>query len=164
MRIGTTVLRVLIDSGSEVSCIQEQFYLNNKHNFGNYEILPIAKTYIVTATRKKSLINKHQILLNMQINENINLQVVMLVVPNLQYQGINGMDTIQQYKLIMNFDTSIISLFYNNEAHKINLNNATHSDRFGHLVHSAGIEVNKVITESESCMVIIIRMVINLIL
>lgn len=73
----------------------------------------------------------------------------MLEVPNLQQHGIIGIDTIQEYKMIMNFNTNVINLRYNNKNEEIDLNNTMREYTQEYLVESVSIEVIKVMTGDE---------------
>lgn len=111
--IGDVSIPLLIDSGSEISCLQEKFYLNNKNKFGHYEILPIVKTSVVTATGRKTQINKHQLLINIKLENDSEIQVVMLVVPNLVAYGIIGIDMMYSRNVILDFNLK--TMVYDNE-------------------------------------------------
>lgn len=73
----------------------------------------------------------------------------MLVEANLQYKGIVGLDTIQQYIIFINFNTiNIVSICFDNQTKQINWSNPTYEDKLECLGHIIGIEVNEIMTES----------------
>ena len=61
----------LIDTGSEIICISENFFKNNKSNFENFDILPIVGTSVVGATGVKPVKLKHQLYSDLTTNGEI---------------------------------------------------------------------------------------------
>ena len=68
-RIQGVKTEALIDTGSEITCISENFYENNKNKFNNCKILPIVGTSVVGATGVKPIKLKHQIYADLNIND-----------------------------------------------------------------------------------------------
>ena len=60
-------VKALIDTGSEITCISEEFYYFNAKAFGTRPKLPISGKFIKGATGVKSSRIKLQVLLNVEI-------------------------------------------------------------------------------------------------
>lgn len=67
-KIGNFEVELLIDSGSEVTAIEKQFFWNNYDKFGHVEILPTTKTTIITAMGKRSRVSNKQVFVTIHID------------------------------------------------------------------------------------------------
>ena len=63
--------KALIDTGSEITFISENFFENNKNKFKNCKILPISGTCVVSTMGVKPVKLKHQLSVDLKINEEI---------------------------------------------------------------------------------------------
>lgn len=107
-RIGTCDTNILIDSGSEITAMEEQFFWKNHEKFNKVEILPTTKTSIITATGKRSPVSNKQIFLTVHIN-NQPVEMVMLLVKSLAYQIIVGVDTLSKVNMIIDFQSKTLT-------------------------------------------------------
>jgi hypothetical protein len=106
-------LSALIDTGSNITCMSNQWYDEHKPQLGKHEILPVNNTFIKTATNGKSRRASHIIMVPVNIQQQETL-IQILLVPNLIRPLILGMDTIRQWKMAMDFDNEIINMNINN--------------------------------------------------
>lgn len=88
-------IEALIDTGSQVSCINEMFYEEHKNRF-NHEILPVSSVNIITAIRRKSKPIKKQIFTDIQLDD-VTVNVNLLVIPQLSQTCILGYDFIKNH-------------------------------------------------------------------
>ena len=87
----------LIDTGSEITCISENFFENNKNKFKNCEILPIVGASVVGATGVKPVILKHQLYADIKINGEI-FSCVFIIIPKFNKNCILGYDFLKKFK------------------------------------------------------------------
>ena len=97
----------LYDSGSEITCISEQFYQNNLNNFKNCAKLPINGKIAKGAIKGKSVHIQTQLICDIKIGE-FNEEIIVIIVPNLERNFIIGYDTIKSLKWILDPDTEEI--------------------------------------------------------
>lgn len=135
--INKSKINALIDTGSNVTCISEKWFLENKHHIGHFEELPITNTHIKTATGDRSKRITKIIMLPVMI-ENEETQLQVLLIPNLVRNLIIGNDVLNIWQFEMNFKEKVIKL-------KINNNNITL--KFGE-VSVEGINCNFVFEQS----------------
>lgn len=97
-------LQALIDSGSQITAISEEFY-NYLLLHGKLTELPVSNVMLFTAIGKKSTTIKKQILCDVNIDGQ-NIGTSFLVVPHLSSQIILGNDWLLQNKVIINYEKS----------------------------------------------------------
>ena len=85
----------LVDTGSQVNAISEQWFKNNKRELGNLEMLKLSNTVIKGATGNKSKRVTQQILLTVQI-ESLKVDSVFVVVPELIKDCILGVGLLEE--------------------------------------------------------------------
>lgn len=98
--LGTTRF-ILLDSGSQVSAISEDFYkeIVAKKNFS---ILPVSNLYVTTAIGKKTTTIKHQAYLEVEI-AGMRLGYSFLIIPYLTSTVILGTDWMSRNEVILNY-------------------------------------------------------------
>lgn len=90
LTMGDNIVKVLVDTGSQITCISEEFYLKLKRLYNLNELL-VSNIYVSSAIGKKTTTVKRQILFDAFIG-NIRCRNVFLVVPYLTSDGILGND------------------------------------------------------------------------
>ena len=99
----------LIDTGSEITCISENFFENNKNKFKNCKILPIVGTSVVGATGVKPIKLKHQLYADLDVN-NETYSCIFIVIPKLNKNCILGIDMLKKFKGRINIEENYIML------------------------------------------------------
>lgn len=94
---------VLIDSGSQLSCISQNFYKILKERNGKLPVLPVSNIVIVGALKGKQQVAKEQILLQFNM-QGVVFENVCVVVPGLSKSVILGCDWMIDYKITICFD------------------------------------------------------------
>lgn len=84
----------LVDTGSQISAISEQWYLYNKERLGHTEVLSLANTTVKAALGVRSKIIKKQLLLRINMHNFVD-DIVMLVIPGLNRDCILGIDILK---------------------------------------------------------------------
>ena len=113
VQINKLDITALIDTGSNVTCLSEQWYNDNRQKIGKHEELPVTNTFIKTATNEKSRRISRIIMLPVTIQyHTTNIQI--LLVPNLVRPLIFGTDVLSIWKMAINFDREEINLIINN--------------------------------------------------
>ena len=108
----------LIDTGSEITCISENFFENNKNMLKNCKILPIVGTSLVGATGVKPIKLKHQLYADLNVN-NETYSCVFIIVPKLNKNCILGIDVLKKLKGRINMEENYVIL--RNEDKEINI-------------------------------------------
>lgn len=103
----------LLDTGANVTCISEQWVIENKTRLGQFEELPLTGVHIKTAVGEKSKRVSKILLMNVSIN-GVKSTLQLIMVPNLVHNLILGMDTIKLWKMTINFNDNMIKLNINN--------------------------------------------------
>ena len=98
-----------IDTGSEITCISENFFENNKNKFKNCKILPIVGTSVVGATGIKPIKLKHQIYADLNVNDET-YSCVFLIIPKLNKNCILGIDVLKKFKGRINIEENYVIL------------------------------------------------------
>lgn len=93
---------MLIDSGSEITCISEEFY-NDLKKDRNLVELPVSNIAVYGAVSKKTTTIKKQIQLTIKIGEH-EINFPFLVVPGLSTKLIGGADWQSKFNLIIDFE------------------------------------------------------------
>lgn len=115
--INNTMIRVLIDSGSVVTCIRESTYHQVVENSTDrIEMIPIPRIQLITATGSRTTHVKKKIAVELDMQGH-KLQTIMLVVPKLQFEVILGIDWLIQHRCKLNFVEHNISFI--NENHEV---------------------------------------------
>lgn len=99
----------LVDTGSSISCISDNWFQVNKNNLGHFEQLPVSNTFITTALNNKSKRISHIVLLKAQI-KHIEFDIQCIIVPNLIKDCIMGIDAIRMLKMEINFKINTITI------------------------------------------------------
>ena len=98
--------KALIDTGSEITCISEYFFEDNKRKFKNCKILPIVGTSVVGATGVKPVKLKHQLYADLNINDET-YSCVFIVIPKLNKDCVLGIDLLTRFKGRINIELKI---------------------------------------------------------
>lgn len=133
IKVGNIPVQSLIDTGAAISCIKQQFYLDNKKRFTRHEILPLSNVTITTATGTTSKRIKHIIYIETEFG-NLKSHEQYLIVPNLLFDVIIGSDILQAHKAQINMEIKTCTFFshnpnetcveqYNNMMNSIRTNN-----------------------------------------
>lgn len=101
--------RALIDTGSEVSAISEEFHLKLKKNLINLPELPISKCFVVGVGKKRSSPITRQVLLTLSLNLD-HFDATCLIVKNLGYDVVLGVDFLKEYGGKIDFQTGTVIL------------------------------------------------------
>lgn len=81
----------LIDTGSAVNALSEQWYFNHQENLGHHEVLSVNNTTIISAVGNKSKRIRRQVFLEIILSNNFKFDCVFLIVPGLVKECILGM-------------------------------------------------------------------------
>lgn len=108
---------ILIDTGSEVTCISEEFFLNNEKAFKDSDRLPINGKKVRVAIGNKTTAIKWQIICTLQITDEIE-HMIFLIIPGLTKNAILGYDGQKELKIALFPASDIMS--YNNKDIKFN--------------------------------------------
>ena len=98
----------MIDTGTEVTCISEEFGIKNKERLQNYPSLPINEVTLIEPMGGKAIRLNKQIYADIQLPDHI-IQVVFLVVPKLSRPCIIGIDLLDEFKSCIDLDSKTIS-------------------------------------------------------
>ena len=104
--------KALIDTGSEISCISEEFYLRHKEILATRPTLPISGKIIKKATGEKSTRLKTQVLLSTKIST-LETKLIFIVVPKLVKNCILGYDSQNALNMLINTSKEEILLTIN---------------------------------------------------
>ena len=77
--IEDTRLMALADSGSQVSCISENYYEDNAHAFKNSPTLPVVATSVLGATGGRPVKLKKQIFVTLRMRE-LKCKAILLII------------------------------------------------------------------------------------
>ena len=118
IKLGNITTSCLIDTGSTISCLSEDFFYKNQQHISPYEKLPVSNTYVKTAVGSKSKRISYMVMMKAHIQQHeFNFQC--LVVPNLIRPVILRVDTMVTLK--MNIDVANRNLQMEINSHIINL-------------------------------------------
>ena len=110
-------VRGLMNTGSPVSCISEEFYKENQQEFDTCPKLPIVGQVIKGAIGNKSSRLKLQIMAKTRIDTE-NRSIIYLVMPRLVRDCILGIDTLQEFNFTINLqEEKIIMKAIEGETH-----------------------------------------------
>ena len=97
-------LKALLDSGSEITCISEAFYLNHGDALKNCMTLPVVGMTVSGAIGGKSVRIKKQMYAEIDFGSFKHMNTF-IIVPRSEYDCIIGVDTFKPCRSIMNFGT-----------------------------------------------------------
>ena len=100
IQIENVAVKALLDSGSEITCISQEFYERHKDIFKEKPTLPIVGRVIKNATGDKSTRLKIQTLLEVQIGK-ARMQFIFIIVPKLIRDCIFGYDAQKHIGMIL---------------------------------------------------------------
>lgn len=109
IRINKINVIALLDTGSTVNGLSEEWVNKNKYKLGNVETLPVNNTNVISAIGKKSRHIRKQILCEVEINS-IQYDVVFLVIPGLIRDCILGMNFLSQVNGVINLPEGYVQL------------------------------------------------------
>lgn len=113
IKINNATAHALIDSGSTISCISEQWFKENIPLLKPFEELPVSNTVIRTATGNTSRRIASTVYMPITI-EKQTIHIQLLVVPNLIRPIIFGTDILSLMEMIINYNASTIEIKINN--------------------------------------------------
>lgn len=113
VEISKIPLSALIDTGSNITCLNESWFVENKHKLSEYEELPVSNTFIKTATGEKSKRVSKILLLPIEI-ENQKIHIQTLLVPHLVKPLIIGTDVLSLWEARIDFEHKVINININN--------------------------------------------------
>lgn len=120
IKLNNIKIKTLIDTGSTVNCINEDYFENNQNLLKPFEIFPLTNIKITTALGQKSTRVKKMILIKTTVlNKEKYLQF--LIIPALVQEIILGNEGLMTLGMVINFDKEIIYL-NNNSMNHIGLN------------------------------------------
>lgn len=99
----------LLDTGSQLEAVSQQWYQDNKEQLGQVESLPVSNTVIKTAIGTKSKLIRKQLLLRVDIDGFVD-DIVFMVIPGLSKPCILGINALRAYRSIMDFAKNQITL------------------------------------------------------
>lgn len=105
--INNLKINAFIDTGSNISCVSEEWFLTNKTLLGKFEELPVTNLFIKTAVNSKSRRITRVILLEASLKgHSFNIQC--LIIPHLVRPLILGTDILQNLKANINYENQTI--------------------------------------------------------
>lgn len=105
-------VEALVDTGSEINGVAEEWFDHNKNKLGKFELLPVSNTSIKGATGAKSKRIRKQIFLDLSLCD-LQINVIFLVIPGLIKDCILGISTLREYGCIINLPQNTIKLTKN---------------------------------------------------
>lgn len=106
--LGKVRVDALIDTGSQVTCLDQYFYERNKGNF-QHENLPVSSIRVVTAVKKKSQPIKNQILADFNMGKYV-VKMNFLIVKDLSQDCIIGYDFIRHNVTRINIEEGYLEI------------------------------------------------------
>ena len=127
----------LIDTGSEITYISENFFENNKNKRKNCKILPIVGTSVLGATGDKPIKLKHQIYADLNINEET-YSFVFVIIPKLNKNCILRIDVLKKLKGRINIEESYVIL--RNEYKELKIKLINDEEKCIRVIHEINME------------------------
>lgn len=118
IKLQGVLTNALLDSGSEVTCISEEFYLRNSERLQKCPKLPISKLSVVGATGGRPVSVKSQLYVEMTI-ENFTECHTFVIIPKLKRECIIGVDLLKKLRGNINFE--IEKLQFRNKEEQIQI-------------------------------------------
>lgn len=101
IRLNGVTVRSLIDTGSQINAISEEWFRQNQNKMGNYETLKMTNTTIKGAVGQRSKAVTQQVLLEVEVGK-YKFDSVFIVVPELIKECILGIELLNEGKCIVN--------------------------------------------------------------
>lgn len=120
----------LIDTGCELSLMNEHVFNNLKHHGLEYLELPTQHVNLVSAFNRKSNRVKRQVWLNFKLG-GIEIEQIVLLTPQLLTDAILGLDFLMEYLAIINFPEKSMSISANGASTNIPLCCMKDTDKLG---------------------------------
>lgn len=140
VNVENITINALIDTGCEITCMSEKFYEENLHAFQKCPTLPVNNVLAHGATGGKPVKVKKQIYAQITI-QNVQLDFVVLIVSNLAYEFIIGIDLLRVFKAKLDFLSNDINFQEIPFEHSLRLNYLTESE----------ICINEDVSSCENC-------------
>ena len=102
-------LMALADSGSQVSCLSEDYYEGNASAFENSLTLPIVATSVVGATGGRPVKLKKQIFVTLKIAD-LKCKAIFLIIPKLSKSCVLGIDILKPLGGIINLKEDTLTI------------------------------------------------------
>lgn len=136
-------IKCLIDSGSEITCISDEFWLRLRTVKENIPLMPVKPIQIKGAVGQKSYKVQQMVMLPLQIVGNI-IETGFLIVPKLIRPMIIGFDWMLQHKVSINLqdDQRCLLIETKDGILQANLINETNRSTELNLVQSEHLEIN----------------------
>lgn len=132
--------QILIDSGSQVSCISREFFDLLQQSNNQIPLLPVSSTTIVGAIGRKGQKVTEQVYLHVRLGI-IEFDYVFLVVPSLVRSAILGCDWLTEFEIRLDFSAGVFSGRFGNNRVEFRLVSCK--------VPAAGLQVSHI--ETEEC-------------
>lgn len=107
-------INALIDSGSQVSCISEEFFTEHDTSFKKCPILPVTGVSVIGATKGKPVKLKKQVYADIKIMD-LETSASLLVVPNLTRRCIIGVDILKALGGLIDLEKDALTLQLNDQ-------------------------------------------------
>ena len=108
IKIQDKVIPMLVDSGSDVTCLSERVYSELKDK-GKLAELPVSSVNIFVATGRKSITIRKQVQVTILVDKQ-EITHAYLVVPGLKADVIVGTDWLKSNKVVIDFESEAISI------------------------------------------------------
>lgn len=119
--VNNITTEILLDTGAETSAISERFISKHSKHFKNTATFPVNNTSINTATNGKESVKK-QMLININLDGN-NIDIPMLVVPNLVANVLLGIDQLTYLQANLNLKENSMSYCISNKNYNVKFKN-----------------------------------------
>ena len=133
----------LIDTGSEITCISENFFEDNKKKLKNCKILPIAGTSVVGVTGIKPIKLKHQIYADLNVNDET-YSCVFIIIPKLNKNCILGIDVLKKLKERIHLEENYVIL--RNEDKDLKIEFINDEEKCIRVIHEMNMEPSENVT------------------
>ena len=133
--------------GSEITCISENFFENNKNKLKNCKILPIVGTSVVGATGAKPIKLKHQIYADLNINDET-YSCVFIIIPKLNKNCILGIDVLKKLKGRINIEENYVIL--RNEDKELKIEFINDEEKCIRVIHEVNIKPSENLTNIDA--------------
>lgn len=116
IKINNISVIALIDTGSEINALSEEWFLQHRDELGSFEILRMHNTVIKGAVGNKSKNIRHQILIKTVIGERVD-DCVFVIVPDLIRDCIIGIELLDDAGCILDLAQKQLTFTRNNKNH-----------------------------------------------
>lgn len=130
IKIENVKLKVLIDTGSKISCVSEAFYQKHMSQFSKCPKIPLPSIVAIGFNGKKSEKLRLQIFPKVSFNT-LDVDLVLIMVPKLIKNCILGIDALAKIKAVINIKDNFVHITYDKNHGKIEFTykNSSESDR-----------------------------------